>query len=385
MAVTIRGFAAPALRILTLGAMLCVSADARRLDPHLGAAHSHDESLRQVFSSVSYEGPAYDGCCDGVNGVVLDCCRVGGCCHGTGYKGEDETFLDCCVTTGGDSESNRAVSRVISTGPEFDGCCDVRDETLMDCCTQGGCCPDDGGVSLDCCVGGGGEYVEAQLGQAQGVRQEVDETEFGLGKKHSDEKHLEKKHVRSSANDDDNETTSMSKKSTHPSVTHPVSPEIAFAPAEEADADDPTYGRFATLDPGGAGYYEKVNEGEDFEDDESFDDVVSAQDLIAVVANANDDSVDPVESGEVTVASQLIESEKGSKASKLHTKRWWERYSARHGSLSGDAGVKTSLQTFLLQSASVVCVVVWLTALVVSAVLKRTDGRGEDDERTGLL
>ena len=47
--------------------------------------------------------------------------------------------------------------------------------------------------------------------------------------------------------------------------------------------------------------------------------------------------------------------------------------------------MKTSLQTFLLQSASVVCVVVWLTALVVSAVLKRADGRGEDDERTGLL
>ena len=34
-------------------------------------------------------------------------------------------------------------------------------------------------------------------------------------------------------------------------VEHEVSPEVAFAPAEEADVNDPTYGAFARLDPGG--------------------------------------------------------------------------------------------------------------------------------------
>jgi hypothetical protein len=38
-----------------------------------------------------------------------------------------------------------------------------------------------------------------------------------------------------------------------------------------------------------------------------------------------------------------------------------------------------------LQGAASACVMVWLTALAVSAVLKRADGRGEEEERRSLL
>ena len=73
-----------------------------------------------------------------------------------------------------------------------------------------------------------------------------------------------------------------------------------------------------------------------------------------------------------------------SRRGKLHTRGWWERYAARHGNTGGVMG-ETSWRTFALQGAASACVVVWLTALAVSAVLKRADGRGEEEERRSLL
>ena len=45
---------------------------------------------------------------------------------------------------------------------------------------------------------------------------------------------------------------------------------------------------------------------------------------------------------------------------------------------------ETSWRVFALRGAASACVVVWLTALAVSAVLKRADGRGEDERRSLL-
>ena len=84
MAVRSRAFAAPArvALALALAATLCVSAEARRLDARLGARHARGAARDFRASGVFFEGPAYDGCCDGTDGVVLDCCRDGGCCPG---------------------------------------------------------------------------------------------------------------------------------------------------------------------------------------------------------------------------------------------------------------------------------------------------------------
>jgi hypothetical protein len=370
---------------MALAATLWVSADARRLDAGLGAPHPQGAETGFRVSGVFYEGPAYDGCCDEVDGAVLDCCITGGCC-----PEDDGVFLDCCIHAAGDNDGNVRTSRVIYEGPAYDGCC--QGEPLMGCCARGGCCPDDDGVSLSCCSGGdvgrargialpGGFFAPA-LGDERGV---VDDGETralksrpSVGKKRSSEEDGSTE----DGSTEDVSTEDVASSSSGASVVHEVPPEIAFLPAEEADASDPTYGRFAKLDPGGAGYYER---------DSRDDGAVSKDDaplLIAVADAANDDSVDPTDPSAVhpiglsETAHETV-SGKPDGGKKLHTKRWWERYAA--GKKKDALGV--SWRAFILQGASAACAVVWLTALVVSAVLKRADGRdlGSEEERTGLL
>ena len=365
MAVRSRAFAAPArvALALALAATLCVSAEARRLDARLGARHARGAARDFRASGVFFEGPAYDGCCDGTDGVVLDCCRDGGCC-----PGGDGGFLDCCITAEGDNDGNVRSSRVIFEGPDYDGCCDVAEgEPLMDCCTRGGCCPDVEGVSLSCCAAGSerGAGV-ARLGQALFSDERAGgATSAPLGKRRdADVKAPTETRPKDEKKPSDDVVAAGA-------VEHEVSPEVAFAPAEEADANDPTYGAFARLDPGGESYYEKNKQEAKDETPES---------LAAVAESANDDDGDVSNSGAEEPAASV-----SSRRGKLHTRGWWERYAARHGNTGGVMGEKTSWRTFALQGAASACVVVWLTALAVSAVLKRADGRGEEEERRSLL
>lgn len=394
MAATTRGFAAPSRVLLALAAMLCVvTAESRGLDARLGE-RQHSRGPRD---GVFYKGPSYDGCCDLVNGAVLDCCRTGGCCPGA-VEGGDGThgFLDCCETTTGDALGNSAVSRVVFHGPAVDGCCDVMaGEQTMDCCTRGGgcCSPDDAGVTLDCCVAVGGDHAEARLGQALAEARPGGVLDSELGKKGRESRDGESA---GGSDFDARETQTVGHRGE--SVVHPVSPEVAFLPAEEFDVNDPTYGRFARLNPGGEGYYEKGMDSDDGDANGMDDDANasaadaaqnSKQDWRAVAAAANDDSVDPVDPGLQStrgtpgLANSEVREEEG-KEKRLHTRRWWEKYASRRGGSFSKAG-NTSWQTFALQGAATVCVVVWLTTLVVSAVLKKADGRGEEEERRGLL
>ena len=366
MAVRSRAFAAPArvALALALAATLCVSVEARRLDARLGARHASGAARDFRASGVFFEGPAYDGCCDGTDGVVLDCCRDGGCC-----PGGDGGFLDCCITAEGDNDGNVRSSRVIFEGPDYDGCCDVAEgEPLMDCCTRGGCCPDVEGVSLSCCAAGSerGAGV-ARLGQALFSDERAGGATSALGtRRDADVKTPTETSPKDENKPSDDDVVTAA-------VEHEVSPEVAFAPAEEADANDPTYGAFARLDPGGESYYEKKQE-------EAKDETLLTKKALAAVAeSANDDSRDVFVSGAEEPAAE--ESVSSRSRGKLHTRGWWERYAARHGG----SKKKTSWRTFALQGAASACVMVWLTALAVSAVLKRADGRGEEEERKSLL
>ena len=82
----------------------------------------------------------------------------------------------------------------------------------------------------------------------------------------------------------------------------------------------------------------------------------------------------------VTEPARDAAGEASSRRKKRHTRRWWERYAARRG---GET-TETSWRVFALRGAASACVVVRLTALAVGAVLKRADGRGEDERRSLL-
>ena len=102
---------------------------------------------------VFWSGPAYEGCCDANDAVILDCCHTGGCCPGVVEGGDGETaFLECCAHKSGSLVANAARSDVTFLGPSYDGCCDG-DGERMDCCAAGGCCPEtSSGELLDCCA-----------------------------------------------------------------------------------------------------------------------------------------------------------------------------------------------------------------------------------------
>ena len=259
MAVRSRAFSAPArvALALALAATLCVSADARRLDARrLDARHARGAARDFRASGVFFEGPAYDGCCDGTDGVVLDCCRDGGCC-----PGGEGAFLDCCIAAEGDNDGNVRSSKVFFEGPGYDGCCDVAEgEPLMDCCTHGGCCPDGEGVSLSCCASGTDRRASvARLGQAFFSDVGAGDATSALGKRRdasgAKTSDATKRPIKSREDAPRSEDVADGQ-----TVEHEVSPEVAFAPAEEADVNDPTYGAFARLDPGGESYYEKADE-----------------------------------------------------------------------------------------------------------------------------
>ena len=353
---------------------------------------------------VFWSGPAYEGCCDANDAVILDCCHTGGCCPGVVEGGDGETaFLECCAHKSGSLVANAARSDVTFLGPSYDGCCDG-DGERMDCCAAGGCCPEtSSGELLDCCAirstlgdlshAASSSSATARLGAAA-----LSTTMARLG-----DATPNPDVTRSNPTVDATVAASGKSKGSgsRPGVTHDVDPEVSFAPAEEADANDPVYGTFATVEPGGEGYYaqdaapaedqaaaaaEAAREAEE-----------AAAELRVVAARANDDTVAPLEtasgsgsdpastltaaSDEVAVATAAAAAEggvalleDGARDGGLHTRAWWDR----HYGGKGNAETGTTLRAFALQVAAGLVVVVWLTALIVGAVLKRSDGRSEE-------
>jgi hypothetical protein len=169
-----------------------------------------------------------------------------------------------------------------------------------------------------------------------------------------------------------------------------VDPELAFVPAEEASADDPVYGQFARAEPGGEGYYaEAAAEGQAESDADAAD-----PDALRVVAQtANDDTADPVDPMDDAVRIKYVVDahaekpvagssedhspekarERREKAHEARGAEWWVRRERKEEK-------RERWRSAALQVAAVACLVVWLTALVVNWVLKRADGRSEDDQ-----
>ena len=400
-------------RLSALVLMLCVATFSARVSasPHHGHRHGHrrgsrlgEVSLAEPREAASlgvdgvfWSGPAYEGCCDGEGAVVLDCCHSGGCCPTVVQGGDGETvFLECCAHESGSLDTNAARSDVTFHGPSYGGCCEG-DGERMACCAAGGCCPEtSSGERLDCCavrstlsdssrasssssaaaarLGAAAlSTTTARLGDATGSNPTVDAAVAASGKSEGS--------------------------GARPGVTHDVDPEVSFAPAEEADANDPVYGTFATVEPGGEGYYaQDIAPAED----QAVDAAEAAREaeeaaaaLRVVAAEANDDATDPAEtapgsgsdaststtaSNEVATATAAAAGEGGvalledeTEGGALHTKTWWDRHYGGKGNAAG-----MTFRAFALQVAAGLVVVVWLTALIVGAVLKRSDGRSEE-------
>ena len=322
-------------------------------------------AARVAEDTVAFEGAAYDGCCDDANAAdLLDCCRTGGCCPtASGSAGADgaPAFLSCCATKRGTRASNAARSRVTSLGPSYDGCCTPSSDgaPLMDCCAAGGCCPTAAGASLSCCAATSATKKSAIPGTPSRSRGSLRRAGAlpRLG-------------------------------TSRPSVAQPVDPEIAFVPAEEASADDPVYGRFARAEPGGEGYYAAAAAAEG--QAESDADAADPDALRVVAQTANDDTADPVDPMDDAVRVKYVVDMHAEKpvagSSEDHSpEKVRERREAAHEARGAEWWVRRERKrerwrSAALQVAAVACLVVWLTALVVSWVLKRADGRSEDEQ-----
>ena len=393
--------------------MLCVATFSARVSasPHHGHRHGHrrgsrlgEVSLAEPREAASlgvdgvfWSGPAYEGCCDGEGAVVLDCCHSGGCCPTVVQGGDGETvFLECCAHESGSLDTNAARSDVTFHGPSYGGCCEG-DGERMACCAAGGCCPEtSSGERLDCCAvrstlsdssraSSSSSAAAARLGAAA-----LSTTTARLGDATGSNPTLDAAVAASGKSEGSG---------ARPGVTHDVDPEVSFAPAEEADANDPVYGTFATVEPGGEGYYaQDIAPAEDQAADaaEAAREAEEAAAALRVVAaEANDDATDPAEtapgsgsdaststtaSNEVATATAAAAGEGGvalledeTEGGALHTKTWWDRHYGGKGNAAG-----MTFRAFALQVAAGLVVVVWLTALIVGAVLKRSDGRSEE-------
>ena len=400
-------------RLSALVLMLCVATISARVSasPHHGHRHGHrrgsrlgEVSLAEPREAASlgvdgvfWSGPAYEGCCDGEGAVVLDCCHSGGCCPTVVQGGDGETvFLECCAHESGSLDTNAARSDVTFHGPSYGGCCEG-DGERMACCAAGGCCPEtSSGERLDCCAvrstlsdssraSSSSSAAAARLGAAA-----LSTTTARLGDATGSNPTLDAAVAASGKSEGSG---------ARPGVTHDVDPEVSFAPAEEADANDPVYGTFATVEPGGEGYYaQDIAPAEDQAADaaEAAREAEEAAAALRVVAaEANDDATDPAEtapgsgsdaptsttaSNEVATATAAAAGEGGvalledeTEGGALHTKTWWDRHYGGKGNAAG-----MTFRAFALQVAAGLVVVVWLTALIVGAVLKRSDGRSEE-------
>ena len=311
--------------------------------------------------------------------------------------GDGETvFLECCAHESGSLDTNAARSDVTFHGPSYGGCCEG-DGERMACCAADGCCPEtSSGERLDCCAvrstlsdssraSSSSSAAAARLGAAA-----LSTTTARLGDATGSNPTLDAAVAASGKSEGSG---------ARPGVTHDVDPEVSFAPAEEADANDPVYGTFATVEPGGEGYYaQDIAPAEDQAADaaEAAREAEEAAAALRVVAaEANDDATDPAEtapgsgsdaststtaSNEVATATAAAAGEGGvalledeTEGGALHTKTWWDRHYGGKGNAAG-----MTFRAFALQVAAGLVVVVWLTALIVGAVLKRSDGRSEE-------
>lgn len=166
-----RGTDARAHRASSISTPSSSSAPASVVDARLRADFDLEDTARAV-DVISYEGPAYDGCCPltasgagAGDGEMLACCSSGGCCPNTEPGGAYGRHLACCENKGGSESKNRALSRVWYSGPSYDGCCPNADGENLACCGESaGCCPANGERRHSCCpdLGAVREYEDEQ-------------------------------------------------------------------------------------------------------------------------------------------------------------------------------------------------------------------------------
>ena len=400
-------------RLSALVLMLCVATFSARVSasPHHGHRHGHrrgsrlgEVSLAEPREAASlgvdgvfWSGPAYEGCCDGEGAVVLDCCHSGGCCPTVVQGGDGETvFLECCAHESGSLDANAARSDVTFHGPSYGGCCEG-DGERMACCAAGGCCPEtSSGERLDCCavrstlsdssrassssssaaaarLGAAAlSTTTARLGDATGSNPTVDAAVAASGKSEGS--------------------------GARPGVTHDVDPEVSFAPAEGRMQTTPCTERSPPSSPAGRGTTPRTSRPRKIKRRtpqrrrerrrrrrRRFASLRRRQTTTRRIRRRRRrgrvrrvDFHDGFErggdgdggcGGEGGVALLEDETEGGA----LHTKTWWDRHYGGKGNAAG-----MTFRAFALQVAAGLVVVVWLTALIVGAVLKRSDGRSEE-------
>lgn len=101
---------------------------------------------------------------------------------------------------------------------------------------------------MDCCVAVGGDHAEARLGQALAEARPGGVLDSELGKKGRESRDGESA---GGSDFDARETQTVGHRGE--SVVHPVSPEVAFLPAEEFDVNDPDLRPVREVEPGGGG------------------------------------------------------------------------------------------------------------------------------------
>ena len=170
--------------------------------------------------------------------------------HGRAGRGRRDGFPGVRAHESGSLDTNAARSDVTFHGPSYGGCCEG-DGERMACCAAGGCCPEtSSGERLDCCAvrstlsdssraSSSSSAAAARLGAAA-----LSTTTARLGDATGSNPTLDAAVAASGKSEGSG---------ARPGVTHDVDPEVSFAPAEEADANDPVYGTFATVEPGGEG------------------------------------------------------------------------------------------------------------------------------------
>ena len=401
-------------RLSALVLMLCVATFSARVSasPHHGHRHGHrrgsrlgEVSLAEPREAASlgvdgvfWSGPAYEGCCDGEGAVVLDCCHSGGCCPTVVQGGDGETvFLECCAHESGSLDTNAARSDVTFHGPSYGGCCEG-DGERMACCAAGGCCPEtSSGERLDCCavrstlsdssrasssssaaaahnIGAAAlSTTTARLGDATGSNPTVDAAVAASGKSEGS--------------------------GARPGVTHDVDPEVFSPRRRRRMQTTPCTERSPPSSPAGRGTTPRTSRPRKTKRRtpqrrrerrrrrrRRFASLRRRQTTTPRIRRRRrrgrgpDASTSTTASNEVATATAAAAGEGGvalledeTEGGALHTKTWWDRHYGGKGNAAG-----MTFRAFALQVAAGLVVVVWLTALIVGAVLKRSDGRSEE-------
>ena len=172
---------ARASRVIHLNTIVIVRVRVRRR--RQAARRFRPRGYARAVDVISYEGPAYDGCCPltasgagAGDGEMLACCSRAAGAVRTRSPEAYGRHLACCENKGGSESKNRALSRVWYSGPSYDGCCPNADgENLAQLAGESaGCCPANGERRHSCCpdLGAVREYEDEQEEEEGGEEKE---------------------------------------------------------------------------------------------------------------------------------------------------------------------------------------------------------------------